>query len=129
MRTKIMGAGCYYKHEYPFDGNLAAWIELDELDQDQYSWMFQSISYIITGLGYEFDGEDFKNGLYKIELKSTYYGDGLIVYFKNRYDEYTNLAIHNFVLSENKVLKALHKNGYKLRIATSGYTSREYIPN
>lgn len=127
-----MGAGCYYKHEYPFDDNLAAWIKLDDLndaDSDQYSYTLQSIAYIIVGLGYEFDGEEFKNGLYKIELKSTYYGDGLIVYFKNRYDKYTNLAIHNFVLSENKVLKALHKNGYKLRIATSGYTSKEYIPN
>ena len=126
-----MGAGCYYKHEYPFDDNLAAWIELDNLsdvDSDQYSFIYQSITGIIVGLGYEFDGEEFKNGLYKIELKSTYYGDGLIVYFKNRRDEYINLAIGNFDSSENKILKALHKNGYKLRIATSGYTSKEYIP-
>lgn len=125
-----MGAGCYYKHEYPFDGNLAAWIELDDLndaDSDEYSYILQSIADIIIGLGYEFDGEEFKNGLYKIELKSTYYGDGLIVYFKNRRDEYINLAIRNFSSSENKVLKTLHKNGYKLRIATSGYTCKEYI--
>lgn len=123
-----MGAGCYYKHEYPFNDNLAAWIELDELDSDQYSFIYQSITGIIVGLGYEFDGEEFKNGLYKIELKSTYYGDGLIVYFKNRRDEYINLAIGNFDSSENKVLKALHKNGYKLRVATGGYSSKEYIP-
>jgi hypothetical protein len=123
-----MGAGCYYKHEYPFNDNLAAWIELDELDSDQYSFIYQSITGIIVGLGYEFDGEEFKNGLYKIELKSTYYGDGLIVYFKNRRDEYINLAIRNFDSSENKVLKALHKNGYKLRVATGGYSSKEYIP-
>jgi len=123
-----MGAGCYYKHEYPFNDNLAAWIELDELDSDQYSFIYQSITGIIVGLGYEFDGEEFKNGLYKIELKSTYYGDGLIVYFKNRRDEYINLAIRNFDSSENKVLKTLHKNGYKLRIATGGYSSKEYIP-
>ena len=123
-----MGAGCYYKHEYPFNDNLAAWIELDELDSDQYSFIYQSITGIIVGLGYEFDGEEFKNGLYKIELKSTYYGDGLIVYFKNRRDEYINLAIGNFDSSENKILKALHKNGYKLRVATGGYSSKEYIP-
>lgn len=121
-----MGAGCYYRHEYPFDNNLAAWIELK--DSDQYSFEWELISDIIKECGYNYNENYFYNQLYKIELKSTYYGDGIIVYFSNNSDPYINLAIHNFGFAENKVLKALYKNGYKLIIATSGYTSREYIP-
>lgn len=121
-----MGAGCYYKHDYPFDGNLAVWIEMDEVDQ--YSSLFEEIAEIIKNCGYNRNNDYFYNKLYKIELKSTYYGEGLIVYFKNQSDQYINLAIKNFKYAENKVLKALHKAGFKLRVATGGYTAKEYIP-
>lgn len=123
-----MGAGCYYKHEYPFDGNLAVWIEVEELDQDQYSFFWSNIAKIIKSCGYNQNNDYFYNKLYRIELKSTYYADGLIVCFKCQSDQYINLAIKNFEFAENKVLKALAKNGYKLRFATSGYTSKEYTP-
>lgn len=121
-----MGAGCYYKHDYPFDDNLAVWIEMDEVDQ--YSSLFDEIAEIIKNCGYNQNNDYFYNKLYRIELKSTYYGEGLIVCFKCQSDQYINLAIKNFEYAENKVLKALAKNGYKLRFATSGYTSKEYTP-
>lgn len=136
-----MGAGTLYRHT---NGELAAWIDFksndddDDNDSDSFSesdtgLVFEDLENIILSLGY-YDGHNqrnvFYNGLFKLTLEEKHYGDGIIFMLAPRHDEYDkryNLANANFLRSENKILRAVQKAGYTLRIATSGYTAKDYV--
>ena len=132
-----MGAGCRYTNNTTKE--LAYWIDLDiEYDENdivagqfQYDDTIEDLSGIIEELGYHsVDSRNriFSNGLFKLELESTYYADGLVIQLNPKMDEWDkeyNLAISNLERGERKILRKLLKSGYKLRIATSGYTSTE----
>jgi hypothetical protein len=142
-----MGAGCYYTHKET--GTKACWIVLpvydaengDGLDEQEWNeteWDFitEDLDGMMDTLGYyKQDRLTYRNGLVEVTFESTYYGDGIVVliepiYVGNYYDcKLYNLAITNHTRIENRILKAIHKCGYKLRYATSGYTSAEYTPN
>lgn len=69
-----------------------------------------------------------ENGLYTIKLEPTYYGDGLVFNFDFKDDSQqnlVNLAEANYNKAWNKMVKVLKDHGFRLRIATSGYTSGE----
>jgi hypothetical protein len=125
-----MGAGCYYTH--PCNRELAAWIEIrDEEDEDAYSVAYDFLIDDIKGVLAEIGYEDMRNGLAKVELESTYYGDGLIIQLYPRMERYESsyqLFLANFDRMQRKIWRALQKAGYALRIATSGYTSAELLP-
>ena len=128
-----MGAGTLYRHN---NGELATWIDFqsngDSFDEFANEQVFEELSDIIQSLGYyEGSGPNvFVNGLFRLTLESKYNGDGIIFYLEPRHTVYEmeyNLANANFLRSENKILCAVQKAGYTLRIATSGYTAKDYI--
>lgn len=116
-----MGAGCMYKHS---NGELACWIEIDPEDEFDYSDTLSQIGWELEKLGYyKEDSNIFKNKFFTVELKSTYYGDGILILLEAR-ERYYSLAVANFNRCENRILKQLDKCGFVLKIATSGYTSQ-----
>lgn len=132
-----MGAGCYYTHEH--NRQKACWIDFnhhknDEYDAEDYDLMrmweediIYNIEYTLAKHGYR----NMENGLVKITLIPTYYGDGLVIDISPAMEEWEpsyNLFLANFDRIEEKILRILHKAGFELRIATSGYTSAQYIP-
>ena len=138
-----MGAGCYYTHNN-FDGERkrAFWIELDLYFEDEETgeevyddnlWddTVDNLKYTFEDLGYEFvDTYKFENGLYTLELESGYMNE-IVVKLEPKGEErcYSdeqriyNLAVANHDRCYDKLIRALKKEGYKLRMATSGYTS------
>lgn len=142
-----MGQGCYFTHGYPFNQSKAAWVDIwamnkeeederngEPYDSDDLDTIYDNVGRIIESLGYlnvykynGYKGEDtgLTNNLFKIDLEWAPYNSGLIIKFSPNTEKYLNLAIHNFPKAELKVLRKLQKEGYKLRIATSGYTSTE----
>lgn len=133
-----MGAGCWYHHNC--NKERAAWIDLypngketdsDEDDQDDYNFIFSDVANILIELGYNNQTKVnvFCNGLFEVHLESTYYGDGLIIRIEPfiDYDQRYNLAMANHHRAEKRILRTLCKEGYKLRIATSGYTATDLI--
>ena len=137
-----MGAGTLYRHN---NGELATWIDFQSNDEDNNEdnsdsfsesytgQVFEDLSDIILSLGY-YDGHNqrnvFYNGLFKLTLEEKHYGDGIIFMLEPRHDQYQkeyNLANANFLKCENKILRAVQKAGYTLRIATSGYTAKDYV--
>ena len=132
--NNIMGAGTLYRHT---NDELAVWIDFesngDSFDEFAKKQVFEELSELIRNLGYYQDHNQpniFFNGLFKLTLESKYHGDGIVFMLEPRHDEYSkeyNLANASFQRSENKILRAVQKAGYTLRIATSGYTSKDYI--
>jgi hypothetical protein len=133
-----MGAGCYYTHKET--GTKAFWIDLDNLeydenDSDQYEDNFwfevENIKTQIHSLNYEIDRFDrlkLYNGLAEVKLESTYYGDGIVVLLEpNQYQDSAlfNLFLANHNRMYNRIKRKLLQAGYKLRIATGGFTSME----
>jgi hypothetical protein len=136
-----MGAGCYYTHKET--GTKAFWIDLDNLeydenDSDQYEdnfWLeVENIKTQIHSLNYEIDRFDrlkLYNGLAEVKLESTYYGDGIVVLLEpNQYQDSAlfNLFLANHNRMYNRIKRKLLQAGYKLRIATGGFTSMEVTP-
>ena len=128
-----MGAGTLYRHT---NGELATWIDFasndDSFDEFANEQVFEELSDIIQNLGYYevSDPNVFVNGLFRLTLESKYNGDGIIFYLEPRHTEYEkeyNLACANFLKCENNILRAVQKAGYTLRIATSGYTAKDYV--
>jgi hypothetical protein len=130
-----MGAGCYYHHNQT--KTKAAWIELN-LSEDEFEssndldFIMEDLEQILSDNGWEKKSSrsncEYHNGLYELFLESTYYGEGLVIRIEPKDDKYTfGLAMANHSKSENKILRAIAKSGYKLRIATSGYTSTELV--
>jgi hypothetical protein len=130
-----MGAGCYCTN---YLKQKAAWIDFPNSDEEEFSreGMEDDIANVIKSIGYYHNDDlNFENGLFKLNFESTYYGDGLVIQLTPRYEEYSGyygvknplyfLAMANFNKAESKIWKTLQKAGYKLRIATSGYTSTE----
>ena len=130
-----MGAGCYYTHDTIGQyGNRkrAFWVEVpyyeDEADNEfAYPETKESIIAVLDEIGYA-GGQ---NGLYKIDLESTYYGDGIVVKLEDKFEDSTcpsdiklsNLAQANHEVHYDRIITALKESGLELRIATSGYTS------
>lgn len=142
-----MGAGCYFTND--LTGDKAAWINFPQPDnedsQEESSFLIQEstvedITSLLSEIGYNKSSERsnvYFNGLFKLTLTSTDYGDGLIFYFNSRFPEYNYytgkldpcyiLAKANLHRTEKKVLSHLMKNGYEFYIATSGYTSEKLV--
>ena len=122
-----MGAGCYYTHKC--NRNVACWVTLEDNTEDNY--VYEDIKNILLlELGYrENNRRNYSNGLFEVILDSTYDGRGIIIYLEPIAEEHENnyrLALANHERSEKRILKSLIKAGYKVRFATSGYTSAEY---
>ena len=102
-----------------------------EEDQDYYHFYFetllQDLQHLFLDLDYiQSDEYSYFNGLFNLNLETTYHGDGLVI----RLEPHTevniniyNLAVANHSRSYERIKRALMKQGYTLRIATSGYTS------
>ncbi len=136
-----MGAGCYYTHKST--RTRAAWIDLtpheseNGLESGFLDSLFGDLEYILKSNGWvKRNCQEYYNGLYRLFLEFTYEGNGLVIriepkdcegYGYNRHNTY-QMALANHHRSENKILRAISKAGYKLRIATSGYTGTEFNP-
>jgi hypothetical protein len=132
-----MGAGCYYTHNC--NKERAAWVDLypngKDTDDDDADFEVQNtfgyIANILMDLGYNNQTKlnVFCNGLFEVHLEYTYYGDGLIIRLEPLidYDQRYNLAMANHHRAEKRILRTLCKEGFKLRIATSGYTATDLI--
>ncbi len=129
-----MGAGCYYTHNC--NKEKAAWIDIvrsedDDPDfDDALDFIKEDLEQALTSIGWSKTNRyEYRNGLFKLILDSTHYGDGLILRIEplEDYGNLYNLAMANHHRTEKKVWKAVKKLGYTLRIATSGYTSTEVI--
>ncbi len=135
-----MSAGCRYTNNTTKE--LACWIDIptgdtdeDNSDESQFRFdaLIEDLTFMAESLGYSpvsdhWNNRKFENGLFVLELESTYYGDGVVIQINPRMPEYEkeyNLAISNLERAENRILRSLLKNGYKLRIANSGYSSHE----
>lgn len=125
-----MGAGCYYTNKET--GTKSFWIDLDSfMNEDEnfndfWSGYFKTI---LNELGYiEIDNNKFINGLYTLYLEFTYYGNGLIFRLEPHEDDTKiyNLAMANFDKNYHHLARVLIKDNFKLRIASSSYTSMEY---
>ena len=133
-----MGAGCYYTHN-TIPNAKAFWIEVsseheDELFHEDYADEKNYIKDCLRELGYcDKHSKNLENGLYEIVFDSTYYGESIIVMLESKFErrEYVdetrlhNLAVANHKKSYRKIQKHLMKMGFKLRMASSGYTSYE----
>lgn len=127
-----MGAGCFYTNSV--NNTKAAWIDIDRPDDgedngvDYYSNLKIEIHSILKAIGYSINSfENISNDLFEIKLKSTPYGDGIIIYIEpinGCYQNIYNLAMANHHRAERRIWRALQKAGYKLNIATGGYTSK-----
>lgn len=127
-----MGAGCYYTSR--IDQERTFWVEIAEEDEEDYSgfeWedTLQNILDVLEGIGYSCSGRQRRatNGFFDISLESTYHGEGIVLDFDvlGGLDASTEaLARATYAKSWRKVARNLMKWGFKLRIATSGYTAR-----
>lgn len=137
-----MGAGCYYTHEC--NGSKAPFIlfPLEDCDEqceinhiaeceidDIYQIIYESGYYHSSDNGGRDTIKTLENSMYLVHLDSNYNGDGIIIRLEARdVEDIGNLhflAIHNHWKSENKIIRELQKNGYKLYKASSGYTYEE----
>lgn len=126
-----MGAGCYYTHE---NGEVAYWISPDMSpdnenceDDNDLLWddLMDDVEDTMTTLGYQKNSRsEYQNGLAKVNFESTYYGEGLIIRLKERYEDQNivNLFNANFTRMERRIAKSLNAF-YPIRYATSGYTA------
>ena len=141
-----MGHGCYYTNNET--KSRAFWIDLsyyyedEETKEDTYDaflWddTISNLKYELESIGYtQKDEYNFYNGLFNLVLESGYGGEvvfrleplNINCYYSEDVRIY-NLALGNHSKCYNKLAKELVKVGYKLRIATSGYTSTDYLPN
>lgn len=150
-----MGAGCYYTNDYYFNDKVerirACWLEVSYLDKEEYlayadhQEVFETYDeylqynteyedtlellkeYIVSNTTYD---KDLENKLYKLSFESTYNGDGIVI--KQGIwcaSQLEGLAAYNFERCYYALCNKLVKAGFKLRIATSSYTSGEYCGN
>jgi hypothetical protein len=138
-----MGHGCYYTNN--ITKTKAFWIDVDPYYEDEetgeemfddYAWDDEvgNLTYELEKIGYTQDSDyEFHNGLFNVVLESGH-GHEIIIRLEPRGEEQYyiedirvyNLALANHCRSYRKIGKHLLSLGYKLRIATSGYTSTEY---
>lgn len=131
-----MGAGCYYTHN-TIPNAKSFWVEVeseheDDLFHEDYEDEKNYIKNCLRELGYcDKHSKNLKNGLYEIEFDSTYYGDSIVVNLESKFERryypdetrLHNLAVSNHSRCYKRIQKHLLKNGIKLRMASSGYTS------
>ena len=135
-----MGHGCYYTNDLTGDKAGFIDISLKNRDEDEgfLDFAIEDIADILSRCGYEQDEKDnflFSNKLFKLNLVQNYHN--LILYFNSLWSEYNYysgkldpryiLAKANLHRTELKIWKALMKEGYEIRIADSGYTSRSVV--
>ena len=138
-----MGAGCYHTHDdNAIENQRAFWVEVgswyvneetDEIEVDEFAWddTIENLGQIFDELGYIQTGKarDYRwiNNMYEIVIESTYDGDGAVIKLNPLELEpgLYALALYNHDRSYDRIKRALLQRGYKLRIATSGYTSEE----
>ena len=125
-----MGAGCYYTNKET--GTKAFWIDFPFFDDKQdyqsyFETLLQDLQHLFLDLDYiQYDEYSFFNGLFNLNLETTYYGDGLVIRLEPHTEENINiynLAMANHSRSYERIKRALMKQDYTLRIASSGYTS------
>ncbi len=123
-----MGAGCYYTHRC--NKAIAYWVDIPESfkkdSETPFDCLFEDLANILEDLGYSNENRNlFGNGLFIIELESTYYGEGIILQINPRHSEWAkeyNLAMANHEIVEKRIAKTINQY-YPLRYATSGYTA------
>jgi hypothetical protein len=137
-----MGAGCYYTHDdNAIENQRAFWIDLQrwyedeetgEMMVDEHIWedTILNIEHTFLELGYQrYDSKELRweNNMFEILIESTYDGDGAVIKLNPLELEpgLYGLALYNHDRSYDRIKRALLKEGYTLRIATSGYTSEE----
>jgi len=138
-----MGHGCYYTNK--ITRTKAFWIDINPYYEDEetgeeifdeHAWSDEvgNIKYELEKIGYTQDSTyEFHNGLFNLILESGH-GNEIIIRLEPKGEEqyYTedirihNLALANHSRSYSKIGKHLLSQGYKLRIASSGYTSTNY---
>lgn len=133
QKKQIMGAGCYYRNKET--GTKAFWIDLYDDDENGHEReltfhdTIQDIGNILEGQSTfeQIEDDHYISSLYELRLESTYYGHGL-VFRMEPHEDYYNLAMANHAKNYKFIAKLIHAAGYRLRIATSGWTSGEYKP-
>lgn len=127
-----MGVGCYHTNKET--ETKAFWIDIDQDDENIWDAEIGNLKYEFEKLGYEEETETkFNNGLFSIILESEHEGKIVIrlepVYigsYDNSDSRLFGLAIANHARSYARIGRHLKKEGYPLRIASSGQTSMEY---
>ena len=131
-----MGAGCYYTHN-TIPNAKAFWVNVeseheDNLFHEDYQDEKDNIKDCLRELGYcDKHSTNLENGLYEIVFDSSYYGESIIVMLESKHEgsyypdviRLHNLAVANHNKSYLKIQKHLIGKGFKLRMASSGYTS------
>ena len=139
-----MGTGCYYTNKET--GTRAFWIDIDPYYEDDNGdeiydeWIWEdtclNLQSELEYLGYQKETNlKFYNGLYNLILEGGY-GSEIVIRLEPRITEayyYEDVRLYNLALANHdrcydRIAKYLHKMGYPLRIATSGYTSCKYDP-
>lgn len=123
-----MGAGCYYT--LPDNRDIKAyWLDFGT-DYDEYTYQDETdfLIEVLSALPLFYKGNN--NALYygkhyRIELKPTYYGDGLLINLVvdlEEWQEMHGLTLANLEKVYNRIIKHINKSA-SLRVASSGYTS------
>lgn len=141
-----MGAGVYYTNN--IDQTRAVWLDMQcdcdcDCDCDCREFFEEDIFYSLESI-LERENKTiwqvYRNsrGLimiesesYNIVLESGNHGELVFnMYEQSNLGEFPHyeLALYNAERSYHKLIKLLVKNGFRFRIATSGYTSTEYNP-
>lgn len=131
-----MGHGCYYTHEH--NGERAFWVDIGFTEEEyELENEFLNIKYELKSLGYDDTGDPYimANGLGLVKLVWTYDSTGIVIKLEPHFDDQYymeaedyrkyNLFISNKDRMYDRIKRHLLKSGYKLRIATSGYTSTQ----
>jgi hypothetical protein len=129
-----MGAGCYYTLPDNRD-ILAYWLDVPASDEDEdYSDNFEcELDYLkevllSLPLCHEYNGQLYYGKQFKIDLDSTYYGDGILINLV--IDLYDWSEKYNFVLSNldkvyHRIIKHVNKS-LPLKRAAGSWCSAEY---
>lgn len=129
-----MGAGNYYRLEDNRDVPMY-WVDIEclneECNEDNYcycqEYIEEDIHNVLSELPKVWKGDkDLHYGAYyDIEIKSNYYGDGLLIDFRisPMYDD-THLAHLNLETCYNKIIRHLNKS-FEI-YQGHGYTSSKY---
>jgi len=139
-----MGHGCYYTNR--IDGSKAFWIDTEpyskdeetgEYSFDEFIWQdtIDNLHYELEELGWTKDKDyHYSRGTYELILESGH-GHEIVFRLENLEPEWSdyfhqgtfNLVLANHARVYEKLAREISKY-HKLRMATSGWTSGEYVP-
>lgn len=130
-----MGAGCYYT--LPDNRDIKAYwvdVEIEEEDQDDetagsfyYDLLIEDLKDCLLELPLctDYNGQLYYGKQHKVDLDSTYYGDGILINLVidlYDYDEKYNFVLSNLERVYNKIIRHVNQR-FELRKASSGWTS------